>query len=74
LIPRTRGGFHTHLFDRYQRRTAEVDTLLRDMFVGGVSQQRVGTLVEQVTGTPASASTVSRVFHTLVHNQAAFWD
>jgi transposase-like protein len=44
---------------------AEVDTLLRDIFVGGVSQQTVGTVVEQVTGTPASPSTVSRVFHTL---------
>lgn len=64
-VPRTRGGFHTQLFERYRRRMTEVDTLMRDMFVGGVSQQSVGTLVEKVTGTPASASTVSRVFHTL---------
>jgi putative transposase len=64
-IPRTRAGFHTQLFDRYQRRMTEVDDLLRDMFVGGVSQQAVGTVVEHVTGTPASPSTVSRVFHTL---------
>jgi putative transposase len=64
-VPRTRGGFHTQLFERYQRRMAEVDTLMREMFVGGVSQQAVGAVVEQVTGTPASASTVSRVFHTL---------
>jgi putative transposase len=64
-IPRTRGGFHTQLFDRYQRRMTEVDTLLRDMFVSGVSQQAVSTVVEQVTGTPASPSTVSRVFHSL---------
>jgi len=34
-VPRTRAGFHTQLFERYQRRRAEVDTLLRDMFVGG---------------------------------------
>src|SRR5919202_1809127 len=64
-VPRTRGAFHTQLFERYQRRMTEVDTLLRDMFVGGVSQQTVGAVVEQVTGTPASPSTVSRVFHTL---------
>ncbi len=64
-IPRTRGAFHTQLFDHYQRRMTEVDTLMRDMFVAGVSQQKVGTLVEQLTGTPASPSTVSRVFHTL---------
>jgi glycogen debranching enzyme len=43
-VPRTRGGFHTQLFDRYQCRMAEVDTLMRDMFVGGGSQQSVGLL------------------------------
>ena len=71
-IPRTRGGFHTQLFERYQRRMTDVDTLLRDMFVGGVSQQTVGAVVEQVTGTPASPSTVSRVFHTLEAEFAAW--
>jgi transposase-like protein len=64
-VPRTRGGFHTQLFDHYQRRMPEVDGLMRDMFVGGLSQQAVGTVVEQITGTPPSPSTVSRVFHTL---------
>ncbi len=64
-VPRTRGGFRTQLFDRYQRRMAEVDNLMRDMFVGGVSQQAVGTVVEHMIGTTPSPSTVSRVFHTL---------
>jgi transposase-like protein len=64
-VPRTRGGFRTQLFDRYQRRMSEVDLLMRDMFVGGVSQQAVGTVVERVAGTTPSPSTVSRVFHTL---------
>jgi putative transposase len=64
-VPRTRGDFHTQLFDRGERRMDEVDTLLRDMFVGGVSQQTVGAVAEHLTGTPASPSTVSRVFHTL---------
>ncbi|HEY1012890.1 MAG TPA: IS256 family transposase [Herpetosiphonaceae bacterium] len=71
-VPRTRGGFHTQLFDRYQRRMAEVDTLMRDMFVGGVSQQAVGAVVEQLTGTAPSPSTVSRVFHTLDEEFAAW--
>jgi putative transposase len=35
------------------------------MFVGGVSQQAVGTVVEHLSGTTPSPSTVSRVFHTL---------
>lgn len=71
-VPRTRGGFHTQLFDHYQRRLPEVDGLIRDMFVGGVSQQQVGTVVEQLTGTAPSPSTVSRVFHSLEHEFAAW--
>jgi transposase-like protein len=71
-VPRTRNGFHTQLFDRYQRRMTEVDTLMQDMFVGGVSQQTVGTVVEQLTGSAPSASTVSRVFHTLDDEFAAW--
>src|SRR5262245_64013633 len=45
-VPRTRAGFHTQLFERYQRRCSEVDDLMREMFVGGVSQRAVGTVVE----------------------------
>jgi putative transposase len=60
-VPRTRGAFHSQLFEHYQRRRTEVDTLMRDRFVGGLSQRSVGALVEQVTGTPASPSTVSPV-------------
>lgn len=71
-VPRTRSGFHTQLFDHYQRRMREVDALMRDMFVSGVSQQTVGTGVEQVTGSAPSPSTVSRVFHTL-EEEFAVW-
>ncbi|HMQ30229.1 MAG TPA: transposase [Chloroflexaceae bacterium] len=59
-VPRTRGGFHTQLFERYRRRMPEVDELMREMFVGGVSQQQVGSVVEQLTGAGSSPSTVSR--------------
>src|SRR5262245_17402695 len=45
-VPRTRAGFHTQLFERYQRRCSEVDDLMREMFVGGVRQRAVGTVVE----------------------------
>lgn len=71
-VPRTRSGFHTQLFDHYQRRMSEVDELMRDMFVGGVSQHSVGTVVEQLTGTAPSPSTVSRVFHSL-DDEFATW-
>jgi putative transposase len=65
LVPRTRGGFRTQVFERYQRRQAELDTAISDMFIFGTSTTRVGEVVETLTGTHPSPSTVSRVFHSL---------
>lgn len=64
-VPRTRRGFRTELFERYQRRQTELDQLIGDMFVQGVSTAQVGNLLEALTGTHPSPSTVSRVFHSL---------
>ncbi len=64
-VPRTRGGFHTELFERYQRRQAELDESICDMFVKGVSTTGVGEIIETLTDTHPSPSTVSRVFHSL---------
>ena len=64
-VPRTRGGFRTQVFERYHRRREEVDAALCDMFVQGVSTTRVGQVTAVLNGNKPSASTVSRVFHTL---------
>lgn len=64
-VPRTRQGFRTELFERYQRRQIELDELMGDMFVQGVSTAQVGNILEALTGTHPSPSTVSRVFHSL---------
>jgi len=64
-VPRTRDGFRTQLFERYQRRQAELDESICEMFVQGVSTARVGDVIEALTGTHPSPSTVSRVFHSL---------
>jgi putative transposase len=72
VIPRTRGGFQTQLFEKYQRRQVELDQMIGDMFVQGVSQARVGTILETLNGVKPSASTVSRVFHTLEEEYAAW--
>jgi putative transposase len=71
-VPRTRQGFQTQLFERYQRRQAELDASICQMFVGGVSTSRVGEVIETLTGTKPSASTVSRVFHSLEEEFAAW--
>jgi transposase-like protein len=64
-VPRTRGGYQTQLFERYHRRRDELDSAMGEMFVKGVSTAKVGQVIETLTGSHPSASTVSRVFHTL---------
>lgn len=64
-VPRTRRGFVTEVFERYQRRQAELDVAMGAMFVKGVSTVGVGVIVEQLTGEKPSPSTVSRVHQTL---------
>lgn len=64
-VPRTRKGFKSQLFERYQRRQAQLDEAIAEMFVGGVSTGRVGEVIETLTGVKPSPSTVSRVHHQL---------
>jgi transposase-like protein len=64
-VPRTRGGFQTQLFERYQRRMEELDEAICRMFVHGVSTLQVGSVIEALTGSSPSPSTVSRIFHSL---------
>lgn len=71
-VPRSRQGHQTQLFDRYQRRQAELDAAMLKMFVGGNSTEQVGQVVEALTGSAPSASAVSRLFHTLEAEYAAW--
>jgi putative transposase len=64
-VPRTRGGHQTQVFERYHRRREDLDQAMGEMFVKGVSTAKVGEVIETLTGSQPSASTVSRVFHTL---------
>ncbi|HEU0292515.1 MAG TPA: IS256 family transposase [Anaerolineales bacterium] len=71
-VPRTRKGFASQLFERYRRRQAELDESICQMFVQGVSTEKVGQIVETLSGSHPSPSTVSRVFHTL-EQEFASW-
>ncbi len=74
-VPRTRGGYQTQLFERYARRRPEVDSAISNMFIKGVSTRQVGEVMQSLTGSAPSASTVStvsRVFHTL-EGEYAIW-
>lgn len=71
-VPRTRGGYQTQLLERYSRRRPEVDAAISNMFIKGVSTSQAGEVMESLTGSSPSASTVSRVFHTL-EGEYAIW-
>lgn len=65
-IPRSRdGGFRPAVLPRYQRRMADVDRLIRSVFLAGVSTRRVGQTLAQLLGDTVSASTVSAITRTL---------
>src|SRR6266487_2938647 len=65
-VPRDRAGaFHTQVFDRYQRYEPQVAEGLTQMFVAGVSTQKVGEVTETLMGIAPSASSVSRLNQTL---------
>lgn len=65
-VPRVRAGrCRFRFFDAYQRRAADVETLMRDLYVAGVSQRRLGELMNDLTGTRVSAQTVSQTLRSL---------
>jgi putative transposase len=71
-VPRTRRGYRTQLFQRYQRRQPAVDQSIGEMFIRGVSTQGVGVVLGELTGVQPSTSSVSRVFHQL-EDECAVW-
>jgi transposase-like protein len=64
-VPRARESYHSKVLPRYQRRQEEVNQMVRDMFLAGVSTRRVGEVLTRVKGENVSAQTVSRVARSL---------
>ncbi len=61
-MPRTRlHGFASAVLPRYQRRTADVDRLIREVFLAGISTRRVGATLAQLLEDTVSPSTVSNI-------------
>ncbi len=54
-VPRTRKGYRTELFQRYQRRQRELDTAICEMFVSGASTEQVGQVMASLTGQTAES-------------------
>lgn len=65
-IPRTRNNtFRTRLIAKYQRRQKQVASLIREMFVRGVSTRKIGAVLTPLLGIEPSASTVSSIAKSL---------
>ena len=65
-VPRTRhSGAPVEVLGRYKRRTAEVDQLVTQAYVQGVSTRDMNRLTQALMGEDLSRSTVSRVTQTL---------
>ena len=72
-VPRDREGqFHTQVFDRYQRYEPHIAEGLTQMFVAGVSSQKVGKVAQTLMGVAPSASTISRLDQSLTQQFEAW--
>jgi transposase-like protein len=61
-VPRDREGvFHTQVFERYHRYQPLIEEGLTQMFVAGVSTDKVGQVTETLMGVKPSKSAVSRL-------------
>jgi transposase-like protein len=65
-VPRDReGGYRPGVLPRYCRRQRQVDRMVREMFLSGVSTRRVEEVVMPLLGEGISAQTVSRITRSL---------
>ena len=75
VIPRDREGlYHPSVIDRYQRRQSRVNTLVREMFLSGVSTRRVQEVLSPILEAPLSAQSVSRIVRSLDAEVRRFHD
>jgi putative transposase len=67
-VPRDREGqFHTQAFERYSRYEPHIAEGLTQMFVAGTSTHKVGEVAQTLLEVAPSASTISRLNQSLIH-------
>jgi len=64
-VPRTRESYGSKILPRYQRRQTEVNRMIREMFLAGVSTRRVSEVLATIKGEHVSAQTVSNIIRSL---------
>lgn len=60
-VPRSRDGSPGNVLGRYQRRMEDVDDMITESYVQGVSQRKMGDVTQALLGEEVKRSTVSRV-------------
>jgi len=60
-VPRSREPYDSRILPRYTRRQKEINEMVRNMFLAGVSTRRVGEVLTKIKGENISAQTVSRI-------------
>ncbi len=71
-VPRARTNYPSKILSNYQRRQSEVNRMIRDMFLSGVSTRRVGDVLTGVWGHSISAQTVSNICRSLDQEVRAY--
>lgn len=72
-VPRARGKVEpSQILERYRHRQGQINQLVKDMFLAGVSTRRVGEVLEPVLGEAISASSVSNILAALDREVAKF--
>jgi len=71
-VPRAREACESEILPSYRRRHKEVDDMVRNMFLAGVSTRRVGEILCCIGGDRISAQTVSRITKSLDREVACY--
>ena len=72
-VPRARKEIEpSKILKRCYRLQGEIVPLIRDMFLAGVSERRVGEVLEPILGSKVSAQTVSRITQSIDREVATF--
>ncbi len=67
-VPRTRDGSPVDVLGRYQRRMENIDEMVTEAYIQGVSQRDVSQITESLCGEKVSKSTASRIAKRLAMN------
>jgi transposase-like protein len=68
VVPRNRNTKIEHkIFEAYKRKRKEVESLVREAFLSGISTRRISEVLSPVIGSPISAQSVSNIAKSLDH-------